>query len=262
EKTLKVAESAQNIGVNTRIVSNGYFLTDSLAKRLYEIDLDVVQISLDSHQPTFHDKFRGRVDAFDRAVNAIRYCKEAGLTTNVRYSIMQGNKEDVLPCYELANELEANSFIVKQTYPFGRGQSDDSLLIDRESLLEIQVNLIRESFKKKTKVGFLQPFLVNMETIPKGANILVYPCRCGTSVLFIDSSGDIFPCNYIQHHQQNFKLGNILDPDFDFFEIWYDSEKLSPFREKDVNKRGCCVAFKQILGDKYSEYFVVGDYYE
>ncbi len=258
EKTLEIVRFAKSIGIQIRIVSNGYFFNEYLGKKLVDMNVDVFQISLDSHKSEYHDKFRGVNGAFHRAVDSVKTAVRLGLNTHVRYSITPDNMDDVLPCYELVNELHVNSFVVKISYPLGRGINKSSLLVDSKDLFEIQRTLIEKSVNKETKVVFLQPFLIDEKTIPQEANIKIVPCKCGLSVLYIDPSGDVYPCNYLQDYYEDLKLGNLFSSSFELSDVWKNSRKLELFRNREENV--CCVAFKKTLGKEYYKYYQVRDY--
>lgn len=256
DRTLELAKFAKESGIESRLVTNGYFLNDDVAKELKRVDCNPVQVSLDSNTAEIHDNFRRTKRAHENAINAIGNLVSNGIYTTVRYSIFPENKNQVLDTYRLAQELGASEFVVKQAYPCGRAEDNHAVLTDKEELIDLQKKLIISSIGGSTKVNFLQPFLISRDTIPENANIKVSPCKCGTLVLYIDSGGDVFPCNYmVTHPTNNFKMGNISDPDFDIVEAWNYAPELNSFR-KPLHETGCCTSFKHMLGDEsYAKFF-------
>lgn len=61
------------------IYTNGFSLTPEKASLLRKKGLRGVAISVDHHIPEKHDSFRGVKGSFERAMEAARYCDEAGL---------------------------------------------------------------------------------------------------------------------------------------------------------------------------------------
>ena len=256
DRTLELARYAQEKNIKVRLVSNGYYLDEGVAGELKEIGFSSVQISIDSSTHKMHDKFRGTKGAFDKAIEAVNNLVSAGVYTTIRYSITEENKMRVLDTYNLAQDLNASEFVVKLSCPFGRAKNSFTLIEDKEYLINLQKELISMSKKSLTKVIFLQPFLIDPKTVPTSANIEISPCKCGTSVLYVDSRGDVFPCNYMgTHPTKNFKIGNIKDHNFNIIREWYNHPELRFFR-RPLKERGCCTSFKYVLGpENYNKFF-------
>lgn len=54
------------------IMSNGTLFKDSMIERLVEWGVDLVQVSLDSYEPTVHNRLRTNPRAFERSVRAVK----------------------------------------------------------------------------------------------------------------------------------------------------------------------------------------------
>ena len=59
------------------IITNGWYATRDVARRLYEAGMGDVHVSLDYATPERHDAQRGRVGAFHRAIEALRIFRDA-----------------------------------------------------------------------------------------------------------------------------------------------------------------------------------------
>lgn len=59
--------------------TNGYLMTDEKAKRLEEIGVDKIQLSLDSIRPENHDEFRNTENSYQRAMHCIDAVKKTGM---------------------------------------------------------------------------------------------------------------------------------------------------------------------------------------
>ena len=64
--------------------SNGWFLDAERAKHLKSIGVDKVQLSIDNTFSQKHDQFRQKPGAWKRAMEAINYCKDAGLNVIIQ----------------------------------------------------------------------------------------------------------------------------------------------------------------------------------
>ena len=63
--------------------TNGYCLTKENARKLKESGLDCIHISIDSTNPEMHDDIRGLEGLFQKAIEGVKNCIEAGLLTGI-----------------------------------------------------------------------------------------------------------------------------------------------------------------------------------
>ncbi len=89
-----LADRARKLGLRTVISTNGTMIDKRAAERLATIGLSYVGVSLDGMRVT-NDRFRGVDGAFDRAMQGIRNCMEAGLKVGLRFTINKFNAADV-----------------------------------------------------------------------------------------------------------------------------------------------------------------------
>ena len=84
-----VAWTAQN-DMRAVISTNGTLITRELARRLRDLGLSYMGISLDGTETT-HDKFRGQPGAFAAAMAGVRHCQEHGLKVGLRFTVSRLN---------------------------------------------------------------------------------------------------------------------------------------------------------------------------
>ena len=68
--------------------TSGFLLDRTTAVKLRDSGIRAVAISLDSKDPEVHDSFRGVDGVWEKAVQAIRYCRDAGITVQINTSVM------------------------------------------------------------------------------------------------------------------------------------------------------------------------------
>jgi MoaA/NifB/PqqE/SkfB family radical SAM enzyme len=73
--TLPLVKYASNKGFKTLIATNGFMLNKHMIKRLNEVNLTSLSISLDSINPKIHDKMRGKVGATKTVFDALEILK-------------------------------------------------------------------------------------------------------------------------------------------------------------------------------------------
>lgn len=120
--------------IHVMITSNGTLLNDENLKRCKELNIDSIQISLDSHKKDINDYFRGVPGAFDKAVRGVELCKKHGIKVSIMSTLSSVNKDHVRDLIELAVSLKVNGFAMERFVPEGRGGTARELTIAPEDL--------------------------------------------------------------------------------------------------------------------------------
>jgi 12,18-didecarboxysiroheme deacetylase len=102
------------------ISTNGTLIDEALAKHFKEIGLSYVGVSLDGTKET-HDYFRGSPDAFDRAIDGIRHCREAGVKVGLRFTINRRNAEEIDAMFDLVESERIQRICFYHLVYAGRG---------------------------------------------------------------------------------------------------------------------------------------------
>jgi len=119
--------------------TNGALLTRQRVKTLKAAGLMGAGISVDSLDPAFHDQFRGQSGSWQKTMNGIENCREAGLSFQLHFSITDGNAHELNDMIEFARLSEARVMNIFFLVCTGRGESfsDISPLKYEQSLREI-----------------------------------------------------------------------------------------------------------------------------
>ena len=79
-------------GIICKISTNGIALNPKNCDRIIRSGLSYLSVSLDSHIPEIHDKFRGVKNTFETAVNGIKYlAQNSNLTLGISSVLMKDN---------------------------------------------------------------------------------------------------------------------------------------------------------------------------
>jgi radical SAM protein with 4Fe4S-binding SPASM domain len=219
-------------GLRMGMGSNGILIDDEVAKKLKDAGMWTVAISLDSRKPERHDEFRGVKGCWDRAVNAIKVLKRAGIETQVNCTVTQQNYNEVDDILALAESLGVDNFHLFFLVPTGRGTNIEDVTP------QMYEDMIRNTLAKTTKFKLnVKPscapqFMrvakdqgVDMSRWVRGCMAGLYYCR-------IYPSGEITPCPYMP-----ISLGNIREKSFK--DIWFNSEVFRALRDFDQLKGKC-----------------------
>ncbi|MDE6604823.1 MAG: radical SAM protein [Clostridia bacterium] len=103
------------------MVSNGYLINDSYAKKLKEANINFVQISVDGINKYQHDTFRQKCGAFDHAINAIKELKKQDLHVATSLVPNKMNWNHISEYIEMCKSLHVDEIRIMPYIPIGRG---------------------------------------------------------------------------------------------------------------------------------------------
>ncbi len=220
--------------------TNGTLIDTACAKRLKESGLKRAGISLDSVDPQKHDKFRCMIGAWDKAVQGMENCRNAGLEFQAHTTVTKKNIDEVLKITDFAQSLGAKAHHIFFLVPTGRGKNIDNV-IPSAGEYEALLNKILE--KQKQTPLELKPVCAPQFTRIASRNKIKLRfqrgCLAGVSYACILPDGEVHPCPYMP-----INLGNIRKEGF--AKIWQDSEVFKNLRA--INLGGKCgrCEFKKI----------------
>ncbi len=274
-----LAEYASKKGMYTTIATNGTLLTQRNVKKLQEVGIKYVEVSLDASVPDIHDEFRGMKGAWQRTVQGIKNVVENGsFDTAIATTATKYNLNDIPRMVELARDLKVRKFIVFNFVPTGRGKEiidNDLTPQDREKLLNY---LYDEWQRKDVDIFSTSPTYskVGIERVTSGTGQTYSPthfastdygstgiaiadfiggCGAGRIYAALDDNGDLYPCVFLP-----LKAGNILENDFQ--DVWENSPMLKDLRNREILGGACSTCnFKYSCGGcRARAYGYYGDY--
>lgn len=127
------------------MVTNGFALDDNWAKLLVEHGVTAVQVSLDGAYAWQHDSLRGTAGSFERAIQAIRALKKAGMPQVVCAILPNQLNVDSMPEYvQLCVTAGVDIIRAMPFLPSGRGRSmGRPLMLDEEGYFRFRRSLWR-----------------------------------------------------------------------------------------------------------------------
>ncbi len=133
-------------GLRAVISTNGTLITADVAKRIKQHGVSYVGISLDGIGD-INDKFRGVAGAFNRAVEGIKNCQDAGIRIGLRLTLTKRNVQDMESLFDFfeAENIERACFY--HFVPSGRGEN-----IAEEDLTHAQTRDTVETILAKTRM--------------------------------------------------------------------------------------------------------------
>jgi len=242
-------------GLRAVISTNGTLITAETARRIQQLGVSYVGISLDGIGP-INDRFRGVAGAFDRAVAGIRNCQDAGVRVGLRLTLTQRNVQDLEGLFDFfeAEGIERACFY--HLVPSGRGgdMAQDDLphgacrdAIDR---ILAKVKQYKEAGRDTDILtvdnhvdGVYLYLKLLAEDSPRAAEVwklLTWNgggmSSSGIGIGCIDCRGQVHPNQFWWHYD----LGNVLERPFSA--IWSDPAEplLKGLRNRRAYVRGRC----------------------
>jgi len=141
----KLIERIRTYDIAVSIDSNGVLMNRAVVESLKRAGVASVELSLDSIDPGAHDRFRGLDGAFEKTLNALDLCSEAGLFTTVATTITAMNYADSSKLIALAKSHGADRVVFFDLIPAGRGRGIEQLGLSKRELRELMALVKRES---------------------------------------------------------------------------------------------------------------------
>ena len=224
----ELLEYARNLMFAVRIKTNAVMIGESEARRMLELGVDQIQVSIYSHRPEVHDAITKLPGSLRRSIEAIRFLTDQGLRVTIANVLMTANMHDHSGVQALARELGVQYSLDPTITP--KMDGDRSILN-----LRIPGSELKGVFHNQALVGnveeFCAPPAAPDEDVMEG-----YPCSAGHTLAYISPYGDVFPCV-----QFPLPSGNVRRQKFLY--IWNHSSELNEVRSiraKDLTVCSIC----------------------
>lgn len=231
----EIARYGTDQGLRMVMGSSGVLIDRAAAARLSEAGIRAVAISLDSADPTEHDSFRGIPGVWEKAVRAIRYCRDEGMGVQINTSVIRWDIDSVNRVIALGRSLGVRDYQVFFPVPSGRGRDvSPGSPGDYERLIaEILVGCRDHNINVRPTCA--PQFRRIADTLGIQDPSWGRGCIAGISYCRVYANGDVTPCPYLP-----VSAGNVRDTHFT--EIWQRSEIFKALRDpaKLSGKCGRC----------------------
>ncbi|PID39597.1 MAG: 12,18-didecarboxysiroheme deacetylase [Proteobacteria bacterium] len=251
----ELAAYAVEKGMRAVISTNGTLITARMAKTLKSIGLSYVGISLDGMKG-INDKFRGVPGAYDKALDGIRNCQDAGIKVGLRFTINKVNVSEIPAIFDLLEEMNIPRVCFYHLVYAGRGskivEADLSLeetrkavdlIIDRTQALHdkgIAKEVLTVDNHADGPYLYLRMHKENPERAAEVLELLKMNegNNSGRGIGCVSWDGEVYADQFWRHHS----FGNVRQRPFS--EIWTQPEDdlLLKLKEKKRHVKGRCVS--------------------
>ncbi|MEO0301831.1 MAG: radical SAM protein [candidate division WOR-3 bacterium] len=240
-------------------------------KKMKELSIYALGISLDGPDKNTQDSFRGVNGTFENSMSVLNYAKELSIKVQVNTTCTRETIERIKEIYYLLLKNfspPVNRWSVFFLVPVGRGaelelpskrEIEDLLLFLYEKSKEAPFHITT------TEAPFYKIFYT-LKEIEKGKSLdeiimdtrkLGLGVRDGNGVIFVSYKGDIYPAGFLP-----LKLGNVRENKLSY--VYENNEILKNLRNTELLKGKCGICyFKDMCGGSRARaYTMKGDYLE
>jgi len=211
----EIVQHARQLLFNVKVKTNGVMIRAPQAKRIRELGVEQVQISVYSHRPEIHDAITKLPGSLKRTVEAIRFLKSQGLKVVIANVLMARNFFDNTGVMALAKESGVSYTLDPTITP--KMDGDTSVLA-----LRIPGSELKQVFRSQELVGNVEEFCAPPPA--PGEDIMDgFPCSAGHTACYITPYGDVFPCVQFPLPSGNLRRQKFVD-------IWDHSPQLNEVR--------------------------------
>ncbi len=202
----ELVRAAQPWKTVVSVATNGILLDRSRARRLKELGVRIVTISLDSSDPEVHDHSRRHPGCYRKVFEAVANAKAAGL--------------EIFICTILTPENLKNGDIYQMV----------NLAAEKGVTLTVNVSCAMGGWTKCHGVLLSDEELVRYDQIVSsphvrwegGSNYMKEGCPAGVEKIYISPYGDVMPCNFT-----HISFGNVAEEGLPV--IWNRMIEKEPF---------------------------------
>ena len=211
-----IAKRLTERGVRTNVISNGWYIDDSLLDKAKKAGMSNIGISLDGLKET-HDFIRVN-GSFDRIISAFAVMNRWDMPISVNTSVNKRNIGELPALKEILINNNVKYWQFQIARPMGNFLKHPDLVMDRDQIQEL-IDFAYENTKKNDiyiqlgdDIGYYDP---KQDAVFKHAHPTIQDrccwtgCNAGKTVLGIRANGDIYGCLSIR--DEHFSEGNVRE---------------------------------------------------
>ena len=240
-----IASRASAGGATVVVGTNGIGLTDERIVSLKAAGVQGVAVSVDSLDPTYHDRFRHGAGALQQTLDAIDRLARHALDFIIQTTVTRGNRSELAALVDWAAEKGAVSFNLYFLVQTGRGEGMKGMSPKENDSVLAELLLLEAKYRGHMMVrSKCQPQIMRHAYEGSGDSpLLNYEtrCPCGVHYCRITPEGKVTPCPYMPA-----VAGDLTQSTFG--EIWTGSELFAALRDPDLGgKCGIC-EYREVCG--------------
>jgi len=221
---LEIIEYASQKSFAINIQTNGTFFTSSLIRRLKQLNILQVHLSLLGARAETHNSITGLSNSFSRVINAARQLREQGIEVFFKITVIKNNLTELEEMIALSKSLDCQFFISPIIVPMDNGNQQPFAYRITDEGMQHLFGITKEEVTKD--LHFIPE---EAEPVPEFGL-----CTMAKSTCAINPKGELYPCLGMP-----VPVGNLRK--IRFSELWKNSEELRNLRGLDVADMKNCM---------------------
>ncbi|MHB0913720.1 MAG: heme b synthase [Armatimonadota bacterium] len=264
-----IAEYGTSKGLRMLLATNGTMVTPEIARRIVDVGIQRVSVSIDGATAKSHDAFRRILGSFEATWQGVENLKRVGMPFQINTAVARHNLDEISEILDLAIEKGAVALHIFLLVPTGCGKEiADEEMIDPEEYERV-LNWFYER-SKSVPIGLKATCAPHYFRIMRqrakeegtavahqshGHDAVTKGCLAGSAVCFVSYTGEVYPCGYLP-----ISAGNVRRTHFK--EIWESAEVFRTLRDEDnlEGKCGYCEYRRVCMGCRARAYGYTGNY--
>lgn len=240
-----IAAFATGRGATVVVGTNGTLLTDRRIAELKAAGVSGVAVSVDSLEPSYHDRFRHGEGSLAETAAAVGRLRHHRLDFVIQTTVTKGNHHELSRIAAWSAAQGAVCFNAYFLVPTGRGSRMTDLSPEAcEGALEELVTLHRTYLGRMMVRAKCAPhFMRHIHRSAPGSPVLGYEtrCPCGSQYCRITPDGKLTPCPYLPEIAGDLTRERFAD-------VWRESPLFATLREGALGgKCGQC-EYRRVCG--------------
>lgn len=216
EDTFPLIEEVKRNGMTVCINTNGTFLTEDNCRRIRDLHVERITVSLDSLQPNVNDRLRGKTEEVLHGLERVKdICPD--LMVDISAVLSKNNMKSIKGLVDYC-VLNGFSLFINPVDVGEKGSaeykggvlSDNALQLSAEEELVAIDDVLQYWCKVFPEDGY-STYVENIGKILCGKQPDHIRCQMGTDSYVLDVDGNVYPCFL----RKDLCLGNIVSKKFD-----------------------------------------------
>lgn len=196
----RIAEEITRQGMFCSIVTGGYGITPATAKRIKDVGISLVSVSIDGMKET-HDSLRGTPGAWDFCFRTFEYLHKVGVQLSSNSQLNRHSAPDLPLLYEALRSAGVGSWQLQITAPMGGAADRSHILLQPAELLLLYPMLScvfgyarRDGIRAMAgdNIGYYGPYERLLRSVD--GNSIWMGCQAGIGAIGIEADGAVKPC--------------------------------------------------------------------
>lgn len=223
----ELVDYSTDLGIYTALLTNGLNVKPDTVQRLVDCGLEMIGVSIDSHDPAVHDAVRGKAGSLAGAKGVIRSAIERQLRCSVRIVVTEDSYPAIPDLFRWAVDEGIEELILLPVFMVGRAAGG---VEDRRADL-VGKDLFLRTLDRLREIGEPMGITVprqdsiacpqGIELRPPGdehrhaGHVVGFErsvgCKVGRYMVSVQPNGDVFSCPFVHANVGNLREQSIVD---------------------------------------------------